>query len=154
MKIIELTSAITSLFPFMILENLGSITSVFYHLHRNEIMYKLVYISRHIDLLRLSYMLKGSLDYMEVLFSFLSMVIIYKSGIHDKKYMDVNLIVSVIRGAFGMPKLHYLVSLYFWFIAFIIHYDMVCGKYTDIIVNLMLCPPQYLLRNNILDIYY
>jgi len=99
-------------------------------------------------------MLKGSLDYMEVLFSFLSMVIIYKSGIHDKKYMDVNLIVSVIRGAFGMPKLHYLVSLYFWFIAFIVHYDMVCGKYTDIIVNLMLCPPQYLLRNNILDIYY
>ena len=41
MKLIELASAITSLFPFMILENFGSVTSVFYHLHRNESMYKL-----------------------------------------------------------------------------------------------------------------
>ena len=73
MKLIELASAITSLFPFMILENFGSVASVFYHLHRNETMYKLVYISRHVDLLRLGYVLKGGFDYTELVFNFLSM---------------------------------------------------------------------------------
>ena len=73
MKLIELASAITSLFPFMILENFGSVSSMFYHLHRNETMYKLVYISRHVDLLRLGYVLKGGFDYMELVFNFLSM---------------------------------------------------------------------------------
>ena len=152
MKLIELASAITSLFPFMILENLGSISSVFYHLHRNESMYKLVYISRHLDLLRLGYVLKGDFDYMEIVFNFLSMVIIYKSTIHDKRYMDINLIISVIKSTFGIPKLQYIISVYFWMIAFIIHYDTIYGKYTDIIVNLLLCPPQYLLKNNIIGV--
>ena len=152
MKLIELASAITSLFPFMILENLGSISSVFYHVHRNESMYKLVYISRHLDLLRLGYVLKGDFDYMEIVFNFLSMVIIYKSTIHDKRYMDINLIISVIKSTFGIPKLQYIISLYFWMIAFIIHYDTIYGKYTDIIVNLLLCPPQYLLKNNIIGV--
>ena len=153
MKLIELASAITSLFPFMILENLGSISSVFYHVHRNESMYKLVYISRHLDLLRLGYVLKGDFDYMELVFNFLSMVIIYKSTIHDKRYMDINLIISVIKSTFGIPKLQYIISVYFWMIAFIIHYDTIYGKYTDIIVNLLLCPPQYLLKNNIIGVY-
>ena len=49
------------------------------------------------DLLRLGYVLKGGFDYMELVFNFLSMIIIYKSSIHDKKYMDVNLIISVIK---------------------------------------------------------
>ena len=153
MKLIELASAVTSLFPFMILENLGSISSVFYHVHRNESMYKLVYISRHLDLLRLGYVLKGDFDYMEIVFNFLSMVIIYKSTIHDKRYMDINLIISVIKSTFGIPKLQYIISVYFWMIAFIIHYDTIYGKYTDIIVNLLLCPPQYLLKNNIIGVY-
>ena len=153
MKLIELASAVTSLFPFMILENLGSISSVFYHVHRNESMYKLVYISRHLDLLRLGYVLKGDFDYMELVFNFLSMVIIYKSTIHDKRYMDINLIISVIKSTFGIPKLQYIISVYFWMIAFIIHYDTIFGKYTDIIVNLLLCPPQYLLKNNIIGVY-
>ena len=152
MKLIELASAITSLFPFMILENFGSVTSLFYHLHRNETMYKLVYISRHVDLLRLGYVLKGSFDYMELIFNFLSIVIIYKSNTDDKNYMDVNLMIGVIKSTFGIPKLQYIVSLYFWMIAFIIHYDTIYGKYTDIIVNLLLCPPQYLLKNNILNV--
>ena len=153
MKLIELASAVTSLFPFMILENLGSISSVFYHVHRNESMYKLVYISRHLDLLRLGYVLKGDFDYMELVFNFLSMVIIYKSTIHDKRYLDINLIISVIKSTFGIPKLQYIISVYFWMIAFIIHYDTIYGKYTDIIVNLLLCPPQYLLKNNIIGVY-
>ena len=153
MKLIELASAVTSLFPFMILENLGSISSVLYHVHRNESMYKLVYISRHLDLLRLGYVLKGDFDYMELVFNFLSMVIIYKSTIHDKRYMDINLIISVIKSTFGIPKLQYIISVYFWMIAFIIHYDTIYGKYTDIIVNLLLCPPQYLLKNNIIGVY-
>jgi hypothetical protein len=152
MKLIELASAITSLFPFMILENLGSITSVFYHIHKNEFMYKLVYISRHVDLLRLGYVLKGSFDYMELIFNFLSIVIIYKSNTDDKNYMDINLMIGVIKSTFGITKLQYIVSLYFWMIAFIIHYDTIYGKYTDIIVNLLLCPPQYLLKNNILNV--
>ena len=152
MKLIELASAITSLFPFMILENFGSVTSLFYHLHRNETMYKLVYISRHVDLLRLGYVLKGSFDYMELIFNFLSIVIIYKSNTDDKNYMDINLMIGVIKSTFGIPKLQYIVSLYFWMIAFIIHYDTIYGKYTDIIVNLLLCPPQYLLKNNIIGV--
>ena len=152
MKLIELASAVTSLFPVMILENLGSISSVFYQVHRNESMYKLVYISRHLDLLRLGYVLKGDFDYMELVFNFLSMVIIYKSTIHDKRYMDINLIISVIKSTFGIPKLQYIISVYFWMIAFIIHYDTMYGKYTDIIVNLLLCPPQYLLKNNIIGV--
>ena len=152
MKLIELASAVTSLFPFMILENLGSISSVFYHVHRNESMYKLVYVSRHVDLLHLGYVLKGGFDYLELVFNFLSMVIIYKSTIHDKRYLDVNLIISVIKSAFGIPKLQYIISVYFWMIAFIIHYDTIYGKYTDIIVNLLLCPPQYFLKNNILNV--
>jgi len=152
MKLIELASAVTSLFPFMILENLGSISSVFYHVHRNESMYKLVYISRHVDLLRLGYILKGGFDYMELIFNVLSMIIIYKSSIHDKRYMDINLIISVIKSTFGIPKLQYIISVYFWMIAFIIHYDTIFGIYTDIIVNLLLCPPQYLLKNNIIGV--
>ena len=80
------------------------------------------------------------------------MVIIYKSTIHDKRYLDVNLIISVIKSAFGIPKLQYIISVYFWMIAFIIHYDTIYGKYTDIIVNLLLCPPQYLLKNNIIGV--
>ena len=150
MKLIEIASAITSLFPFMILENFGSVSSVFYHLHRNETMYKLVYISRHVDLLRLGYVLKGGFDYMELVFNFLSMVIIYKSSIHDKHIIQMNIVISLVKSASNMRKLDYLVSLYFWFVAFIIHYDTVFGRYTDIIVNLLLCPPQYLLKNNII----
>lgn len=150
MKLIELASAVTSLFPFMILENLGSISSVFYHLHRNESMYKLVYISRHIDFLILGYKLKGTLEYMELLFNFLSMIIIYKATDRDKKYMDINILIGIIKGGYGMKRFHYIISLYFWFTAFIIHYETVLGRYTDIIVNLLLCPPQYLLKNNIL----
>jgi len=152
MKLIEIASAITSLFPFMILENFGSISSLFYHLHRNETMYKLVYISRHVDLLRIGYVLKGGFDYMELVFNFLSIVIIYKSNTDDKNYMDINLMIGVIKSTFGIPKLQYIVSLYFWMIAFIIHYDTIYGKYTDILVNLLLCPPQYLLKNNILNV--
>jgi hypothetical protein len=150
---IEIVSAITSLFPLMILNNFGSVTSMFYHLHKNEFTYKLVYMSRHIDLLVLGYLLKGYLDYMELVFNFLSMVIVYKSSVHDKKYMDVNLLISVIKSTSSMRKLHYIVSLYFWCIAFIIHYDTIFGRYTDILVNLLLCPPQYLLKKNLLDVY-
>ena len=150
---IEIVSAITSLFPLMILNNFGSVTSMFYHLHKNEFTYKLVYMSKHMDLLFLGYLLKGYLDYMEFIFNFLSMVIVYKSSVHDKKYMDVNLLISVIKSTSSMRKLHYIVSLYFWFIAFIIHYDTIFGRYTDILVNLLLCPPQYLLKKNLLDVY-
>ena len=96
MEIINLTSSFTSLFPFMILENLGSISSVFYHLHRNEFTYKLVYISRHIDFLILGYKLKGTLEYMELLFNFLSIIIIYKATVRDKKYMDINILIGII----------------------------------------------------------
>jgi len=63
------------------------------------------------------------------------------------------LIISVIKSTFGIPKLQYIISVYFWMIAFIIHYDTIYGKYTDIIVNLLLCPPQYLLKNNIIGVY-
>jgi hypothetical protein len=150
MEIIDLISSITSLFPFMILENLGSISSVFYHLHRNEFTYKLVYISRHIDFLILGYKLKGTLEYMELLFNFLSMIIIYNATVQDKKHMDVNILIGIIKGGYGMKKFHYIISLYFWFIAFIIHQEHILGRYTDIMVNLLLCPPQYLLKNNIL----
>jgi len=150
---IEIVSAITSLFPLMILNNFGSVTSMFYHLHKNEFTYKLVYISKHVDLLFLGYLLKGYLDYMEFIFNFLSMVIVYKSSVHDKKYMDINLLISVIKSTSSMRKLHYIVSLYCWFIAFIIHYDTIFGRYTDILVNLLLCPPQYLLKKNLLDVY-
>jgi hypothetical protein len=150
---IEIVSAITSLFPLMILNNFGSVTSMFYHLHKNEFTYKLVYMSRHVDLLVLGYLLKGYLDYMELVFNFLSMVIVYKSSVHDKKYMDINLLISVIKSTSSMRKLHYIVSLYCWFIAFIIHYDTIFGRYTDILVNLLLCPPQYLLKKNLLDVY-
>lgn len=150
---IEIVSAITSLFPFMILKNFGSVTSIFYHLRKNEFTFKLMYMSRHVDLLVLGYLLKGYLDYMELVFNFLSMVIVYKSSVHDKKYMDVNLLISVIKSASNMYKLHYIISLYVWCIAFIIHYDTIYGKYTDILVNLLLCPPQYLLKKNLLDVY-
>lgn len=152
MEILDLISSFTSLFPFMILENLGSISSVFYHLHRNEFTYKLVYISRHVDFLILGYKLKGTLEYMELLFNFLSMIIIYKATVRDKKYMDVNILIGIIKAGYGMKKFHYIISLYFWFIAFIIHYETILGRYTDIAVNILLCPPQYLLKNNILDL--
>ena len=150
---IEIVSAITSLFPLMILNNFGSVTNMFYHLNKNEFTYKLVYMSRHVDLLVLGYLLKGYLDYMELVFNFLSMVIVYKSSVHDKKYMDVNLLISVIKSASSMRKLHYIISLYVWCITFIIHYDTIFGKYTDILVNLLLCLPQYLLKKNLLDVY-
>lgn len=150
---IEIVSAITSLFPFMILKNFGSVTSVCYHLHKNEFTFKLVYISRHIDFLLLGYLLKGYLDYMELIFNFLSMVIVYKSSFRDKRYMDINLLISVIKSASSMRKLHYIVSLYFWFLTFIIHYDTIYGKYTDILVNILSCLPQYLLKKNLLDVY-
>ena len=78
MKLIELASAITSLFPFMILENFGSVTSLFYHLHRNETMYKLVYISRHVDLLRLGNVLKAS----------------FVINLHLLKYLMINKILT------------------------------------------------------------
>ena len=152
MEILDLISSFTSLFPFMILENLGSISSVFYHLHRNEFTYKLVYISRHVDFLILGYKLKGTLEYMELLFNFLSMIIIYKATVRDKKYMDVNILIGIIKAGYGMKRFHYIISLYFWFIAFIIHYETILGRYTDIAVNILLCPPQYLLKNNILDL--
>ena len=152
MEILDLISSFTSLFPFMILENLGSISSVFYHLHRNEFTYKLVYISRHVDFLILGYKLKGTLEYMELLFNFLSMIIIYKANVRDKKYMDVNILIGIIKAGYGMKRFHYIISLYFWFIAFIIHYETILGRYTDTVVNLLLCPPQYLLKNNILDL--
>ena len=151
---IEIVSAITSLFPFMILKNFGSVTSVFYHLRKNKFTFKLMYMSRHVDLLVLGYLLKGYLDYMELVFNFLSMVIIYTSrSVHDKRYMDINILIGIIKSASSMYKLHYIISLYVWFVAFIIHYDTLYGRYTDTIVNLLLCPPQYLLKKNLLDVY-
>jgi len=148
----KIASVVTSIFPFMILKNFGSITSIVYYIYENEITFKTVYIARHVDLLVLGYNLKGYLDYMEIIFNLLSVVIVYKSRFHDKRYLDVNLLISVIKSASGMQKLHYLISLYFWFIAFIIHYDTIYGKYTNAIVNMLLCPPQYLLKNNLLGL--
>jgi len=152
MKLIELASAVTSLFPFMILENLGSISSAFYHLHRNESMYKLVYISRHIDVLLLGYILKGYIDYIEIVFNLLSLVIVYKTSIRDKHIIQMNIMISLIKSASNMRKLDYLVSLYFWIVAFTVDYDTIYGKYTDIIVNLLLCPPQYLIKKYIISV--
>jgi len=148
----KIASVVTSIFPFMILKNFGSITSIVYYIYENEFTFKTVYIARHVDLLVLGYNLKGYLDYMEIIFNLLSVVIVYKSRFHDKSYLDANLLISVIKSASVMPKLHYLISLYFWFIAFIIHYDTIYGKYTNAIVNMLLCPPQYLLKNNLLSL--
>ena len=148
----KIASVVTSIFPFMILKNFGSITNIVYYIYENEFTFKTVYIARHVDLLVLGYNLKGYLDYMEIIFNLLSMVIVYKSRFHDKRYLDVNLLISVIKSASVMPKLHYIISLYFWFIAFIIHYDTIYGKYTNAIVNMLLCPPQYLLKNNLLSL--
>lgn len=148
----KIASVVTSIFPFMILKNFGSITSIVYYIYENEFTFKTVYIARHVDLLVLGYNLKGYLDYMEIIFNLLSVVIVYKSRFRDKRYLDVNLLISVIKSASGMQKLHYIISLYFWFIAFIIHYDTIYGKYTNAIVNMLLCPPQYLLKNNLLSL--
>jgi hypothetical protein len=148
----KIASVVTSIFPFMILKNFGSITSIVYYIYENEFTFKTVYIARHVDLLVLGYNLKGYLDYMEIIFNLLSVVIVYKSRFRDKRYLDVNLLISVIKSASGMPKLHYIISLYFWFLAFIIHYDTIYGKYTNAIVNILLCPPQYLLKNNLLSL--
>jgi hypothetical protein len=148
----KIASVVTSIFPFMILKNFGSITSIVYYIYENEFTFKTVYIARHVDLLVLGYNLKGYLDYMEIIFNLLSVVIVYKSRFHDKRYLDVNLLISVIKSASGMQKLHYIISLYFWFLAFIIHYDTIYGKYTNAIVNILLCPPQYLLKNNLLSL--
>ena len=148
----KIASVVTSIFPFMILKNFGSITSIVYYIYENEITFKTVYIARHVDLLVLGYNLKGYLDYMEIIFNLLSVVIVYKSRFRDKRYLDVNLLISVIKSASVMPKLHYLISLYFWFIAFIIQYDTILGRYTNAIVNMLLCPPQYLLKNNLLGL--
>lgn len=148
----KIASVVTSIFPFMILKNFGSITSIVYYIYENEFTFKTVYIARHVDLLVLGYNLKGYLDYMEIIFNLLSVVIVYKSRFRDKRYLDVNLLISVIKSASGMQKLHYLISLYFWFLAFIIHYDTIYGKYTNAIVNMLLCPPQYLLKNNLLGL--
>jgi hypothetical protein len=136
----------------MILKNFGSITSIVYYIYENEFTFKTVYIARHVDLLVLGYNLKGYLDYMEIIFNLLSVVIVYKSRFHDKSYLDANLLISVIKSASVMPKLHYLISLYFWFIVFIIQYDTILGRYTNAIVNMLLCPPQYLLKNNLLGL--
>jgi len=152
MKLIELASAVTSLFPFMILENLSSISSAFYHLHKNESMYKLVYISRHVDVLLLGYILKGYIDYIEIVFNLLSLVILYKTSIRDKHIIQMNIMISLIKSASNMRKLDYLVSLYFWIVAFTVDYDIIYGKYTDIIVNLLLCPPQYLIKKYIITV--
>jgi hypothetical protein len=148
----KIASVVTSIFPFMILKNFGSITSIVYYIYENEFTFKTVYIARHVDLLVLGYNLKGYLDYMEIIFNLLSVVIVYKSRFHDKSYLDANLLISVIKSASVMPKLHYLISLYFWFIAFIIQYDTILGRYTNAIVNMLLCPPQYLLKNNLLSL--
>jgi len=148
----KIASVVTSIFPFMILKNFGSITSIVYYIYENEFTFKTVYIARHVDLLVLGYNLKGYLDYMEIIFNLLSVVIVYKSRFHDKRYLDANLLISVIKSASVMPKLHYLISLYFWFIAFIIQYDTILGRYTNAIVNMLLCPPQYLLKNNLLSL--
>ena len=148
----KIASVVTSIFPFMILKNFGSITSIVYYIYENEFTFKTVYIARHVDLLVLGYNLKGYIGYMEIIFNLLSMVIVYKSRFHDKSYLDANLLISVIKSASVMPKLHYIISLYFWFIAFIIHYDTIYGKYTNAIVNMLLCPPQYLLKNNLLSL--
>jgi len=148
----KIASVVTSIFPFMILKNFGSITSIVYYIYENEFTFKTVYIARHVDLLVLGYNLKGYIGYMEIIFNLLSMVIVYKSRFHDKRYLDANLLISVIKSASVMPKLHYIISLYFWFNAFIIHYDTIYGKYTNAIVNMLLCPPQYLLKNNLLSL--
>ena len=148
----KIASVVTSIFPFMILKNFGSITSIVYYIYENEITFKTVYIARHVDLLVLGYNLKGYIGYMEIIFNLLSMVIVYKSRFHDKSYLDANLLISVIKSASVMPKLHYIISLYFWFIAFIIQYDTILGRYTNAIVNMLLCPPQYLLKNNLLSL--
>src|SRR5210317_61927 len=148
----KIASVVTSIFPFMILKNFGSITNIVYYIYENEFTFKTVYIARHVDLLVLGYNLKGYLDYMEIIFNLLSVVIVYKSRFRDKRYLDANLLISVIKSASVMPKLHYLISLYFWFIAFIIQYDTILGRYTNAIVNMLLCPPQYLLKNNLLSL--
>ena len=60
--------------------------------------------------------------------------------------------ISLIKSASNMRKLDYLVSLYFWIVAFTVDYDTIYGKYTDIIVNLLLCPPQYLIKKYIIAV--
>ena len=156
---IEIVTAITSLFPFMILQNFSSLASFVYHLssafgHENENIYKSIYILNHIDMLLLGYVWDQQIKYLQIVFHVLSILIIYKCKLleseTDRRYIDLNIAISVIKSTIDMiyiSKINYIICLYFWGVAFIIHYEKIYGKYSDIVVNFILCPSQYILKN-------
>ena len=167
----ELLSATTSLLPVLVSSffpiSYASIAWMIhcpfkcsYHIHnaysantyKSQLIYKRYKSFTHVGLSVLFYAQKEKISFLNILFHVLSISLIRKS--EPLKNSDdlvkinacgyIGIFASTIS-LYSINKIHYILSLYFYFMSNTIYQMELYGGFTDNIVNLLLVTPQYLL---------
>jgi len=168
---IELLSATTSLLPVLVSSffpvSYASIAWVIhcpfkfsYHVYnaynantyKSELIYKKYKSFLHIGLSILFYAQEYKISFLNILFNALSISLIRKCeplrNEDDKMKINacgyIGIFASTIS-LYSINKIHYILSIYFYFVANTIHQTELYDGFTDSIVNLLLVTPQYVL---------
>ena len=168
---IELLSATTSLFPVLVSSlfptsyiSLSFMIhcpfKILYHvnnaysenMYKSEIIYKKYKSFLHVGLSILFYSWERKISFLNILFHALSVSVIRKceplKNYDDRMKIDtlgyIGIFASTI-GLYSINKIHYVISLYFYFISNTIYQADLYDGLTNSIVNLLLITPQYLL---------
>jgi hypothetical protein len=168
---IELLSATTSLLPVLVSSffpiSYASVACVVhcplkfsYHVYnaynanayKSELIYKKYKSLLHVGLSILFYAQEHKISFLNILFHALSISLIRKCEPLKNKddRMKINAcgyigIFASTISLYSINKIHYILSVYFYFIANTIHQTELYDGFTDSIVNLLLVTPQYVL---------
>lgn len=167
----ELLSAVTSLFPVLVssLFPMSYVSlsfmihcpfKILYHvnnaytanMYRSQLIYKKYKSFLHVGLSILFYSWESKISFLNILFHALSISVIRKceplKNDDDRMKIDtlgyIGIFASTI-GLYSINKIHYVLSLYFYFISNTIHQMELYDGLTNSVVNLLLITPQYLL---------
>lgn len=171
---IELLSAVTSLTPMVVSYffpvNCASMACILhcpfkcrYHIYnafnankyKSQIVYKRYRSFVHVGFMVLHYARNNRLKFLYTLFNILSVSVIRVSkplfDERDMVYINSFSIVGIFNSmiyVYYVNKIQFILSLYFYILAFAINEDKTYGGLSDSAVNVLLVVPQYLLLKN------
>ena len=168
---IELLSATTSLLPVLVSSffpiSYASVACVVhchlkfsYHVYhaydantyKSELIYKKYKSLLHVGLSILFYAQEYKISFLNILFHALSISLIRKSeplrNKDDRMKINVCGYIGIFASTislYSINKIHYILSIYFYFVANTIHQTELYDGFTDSMVNLLFVTPQYVL---------
>lgn len=171
---IELLSAVTSLIPMLVSYffplNYASMACILhcpfkcrYHIYnafnankyRSQLVYKRYRSFVHVGFLVFHYAWNDRIRFLYTLFNLLAISVIRISNpltdTRDMKYINSFSVIGIFNSIiyiYHKSKMYFMLSTYFYIMAFVINEDKLYGGLSDSIVNLLLVVPQYLLLAN------